>query len=93
MTKSLFGLGKWVASGVSPQVTTEGLFPTIEREGLLGDWKKKGYPASAAAPYPLGFIHLDLDENTFVIESQLWKVRFLREEPLPWLGILASQVL
>ena len=28
------------------------------------------YAASAAAPYPLGFIHLDLDENTLVMESE-----------------------
>ena len=27
------------------------------------------YAASAATPYSLGFIHLDLDENTFVMES------------------------
>ena len=28
------------------------------------------YAASAAAPYPLGFIHLDLDENTLVMKSE-----------------------
>ena len=38
---------------------------TANLEGAMS-W----YAASAAAPYPLGFIHLDLDENTFVMESE-----------------------
>ena len=68
---------------------------------LLGDWYTScsdtrslftrhlsRYAASAAAPYLLGFIHLDEDE-----ESWMWRGRLLNEEPPPWLGILAKSSL
>ena len=46
------------------------------------------YAASAATPYPWGFIHLDLDEWILGVGEML-----LSEEPPSWLGILAKSSL